>query len=282
MSVKTKRIKKEPRNAVRILVAGAGGRMGRSILNLAYQDPEIQIAGAFERTDSPVIGRDVGELIGVPPINVPVHPDLRECVQLGSVIIDFTQPEAVPHHLDIALKTKRAMVIGTTGLSDTLIRKLRAASKKIPIVQAPNMSVGVNLLFRLAELVGNSLNDSYDVEIVEEHHKHKKDAPSGTALELARVIAKARKIDLETHALYGRKGMTGERKRGSIGIHAVRGGDVVGNHQVSFMNEGERIELIHKASSRGAFALGALYAAKFVAKQKVGFYNMRDILGFKE
>lgn len=270
---------KENRNAVRIIVAGAAGRMGRSILNLADRDPGIKIVGAFERADSSMIGHDVGELIGAPSINVPIHPDLRECVQLGSVIIDFTQPEAVPHHLDIALKTKRAMVIGTTGLSDAFIGKLHAASKKIPIVQAPNMSIGVNLLFRLAELVGTSLDERYDVEIVEEHHKHKKDAPSGTALELARVIAKARKIDLETHAIYGRKGITGERKRGSIGIHAVRGGDVIGNHQVSFMTEGERIELIHKASSREAFASGALCAAKFVAKKKVGFYNMQQVLG---
>ena len=280
--MKTKKIKKQSRNTVRILVAGAAGRMGRSILNLAYRDPEIQIAGAFERAESPMIGRDVSELIGAPSLNVPVHPDLRECIQLGNVIIDFTQPEAVPYHLDIALKTKRAMVIGTTGLSEAFIGKLYAASKKIPIVQAPNMSVGVNLLFRLAELVGSSLDERYDVEIVEEHHKHKKDAPSGTALELARMIAKGRKIDLETHALYGRKGLTGERKKGSIGIHAVRGGDVVGNHQVSFMNDGERIELVHKASSRDAFASGALYAAKFVAKQKVGFYNMQDVLGLKK
>lgn len=270
---------REDRGATRIIVAGAAGRMGRCLLALAYNDPEIRIAGAFERADNPVIGRDVGELIGMPSINVPVHPDLRECVQLGNVIIDFTQPEAVPHHLDIALKTKRAMVIGTTGLNEAFIGKLHSASKKIPIVQAPNMSIGVNLLFRLASLVGSSLDDRYDIEIVEEHHKHKKDAPSGTALELARVIAKARKVDFEANVTYGRKGITGERKKGSIGIHAVRGGDVVGNHQVSFMAEGERLELIHKASSREAFASGALFAAKFVAKKKIGFYNMQQVLG---
>ncbi len=171
------------------------------------------------------------------------------------------------------------MVIGTTGLSDGFIGKLKTASKKIPIVQAPNMSIGVNLLFQLASLVGSSLNENYDVEIVEEHHKHKKDAPSGTALELARVIAKARKIDFDSNVVYGRKGVTGERKKGSIGIHAVRGGDAVGNHQVSFMADGERIELIHKASSREAFASGALVAAKFVAKKKIGFYNMAQVLG---
>ena len=266
-------------NRIRIVVAGAGGRMGRTILNLAYRDPEIKIAGAFERSDSPAVGKDVGELLGFNPINVPIHPDIRECIQLGSVVIDFTQPEAVPHHLEIALKTHRAMVIGTTGLSESVLGKIQGASKKIPIVQAPNMSVGVSLLFRLASIVGESLDDRYDVEIVEEHHKHKKDAPSGTALELARIIAKARKINFESSAEFGRKGMTGERKRGNIGIHAVRGGDVVGNHQVSFIADGERLELIHKASSREAFAYGALVAAKFVAKKKIGFYNMQQVLG---
>ncbi len=279
MNAKAKKTKAEHPHAVRILVAGAAGRMGRTILNLAYQDPEIRIAGAFERAENPAVGRDVGELIGAPSINVPIHPDIRECIQLGGVIIDFTQPEALAHHLDIAVKTRRGMVIGTTGLNEAAIAKLHTASKKIPIVQAPNMSIGVNLLFRLAALVGGSLDERYDVEIVEEHHKHKKDAPSGTALELAKVIAKARKVDFDTVVVYGRKGVTGERKRGSIGVHAVRGGDVVGNHQVSFLAEGERLELVHKASSREAFASGALVAAKFVAKKKVGFYNMQQVLG---
>ncbi len=264
---------------VKIIVAGAAGRMGRTILSLAHRDPEIEIAGAFEKADNPAVGRDVGELIGKPPMNVPVHPDLRECVRSGSVVIDFTQPEAVPHHLEIVLKAKRAMVIGTTGLTSGLLEKIRSAARKIPVVQTPNMSVGVNLLFRLASLVGSVLDDRYDVEITEEHHRHKKDAPSGTALELARLIAKARKITLEQNVVFGRKGLTGERKRGVIGIHAIRGGDVVGNHQVSFISEGERLELIHKASSREAFGSGALLAAKFVAKKKFGFYNMQDVLG---
>ncbi len=267
------------KQTVKIIVAGAAGRMGRTILGLAHHDPEIRIAGAFERADSPAIGCDVGDLIGVPSISVPVHPDIRECIKFGNVIIDFTQPEAVPENLEVALKTRRAMVIGTTGLSKAFIEKIHSAAKKIPIVQAPNMSVGVNLLFRLVSLVGEILDDRFDVEIVEEHHRHKKDAPSGTALELARLIAKARKIDLQPNVVYGRKGLTGGRKRGSIGIHAVRGGDVIGNHQVSFLSEGERIELIHKAASREAFGYGALLAAKFVAKKKSGFYNMQQVLG---
>ncbi|MBI4368552.1 MAG: 4-hydroxy-tetrahydrodipicolinate reductase [Candidatus Omnitrophica bacterium] len=268
------------KQTIKIIVAGAAGRMGRTILSLAHRDPSVQIGGAFERADSPQVGRDVGELIGVPPLNVPVHPDLRECVDSGKVIIDFTQPGAVPHHLEVALEAKRAMVIGTTGLEKAFLAKLRAFySKSIPIVQAPNMSLGVNLLFHLVEQVGELLGENYDAEIVEEHHKHKKDAPSGTALELARLIAKARNVNFDQNVVYGRKGMTGERKRGSIGIHAVRGGDTVGNHQVAFISEGERIELVHKASSREAFAYGALLAANFVAKKRSGFYNMQQVLG---
>lgn len=267
------------KQTVKIIVSGAAGRMGRTILSMAHRDPELKVAGAFEKADNPFVGRDVGELIGTAPLNVPIHPDLRECIQFGNVVIDFTQPEALPYHLEIAVKSKRALVIGTTGLTASLAQKIQSASKKIPIVQAPNMSVGVNLLFKLAALVGGALDDRYDVEIVEEHHKHKKDSPSGTAIELGRLIAKARKIDFEANAVYGRKGITGERKRGAIGLHAVRGGDVVGNHQVSFISEGERIELIHKASSREAFGYGALLAAKFVAKKKIGFYNMEHVLG---
>ena len=264
---------------IKIIVAGAAGRMGRTILSLAYRDPEIQIAGAFERADNPAVGRDVGELIGMPSFNVPVHPDIRECIGLGNVVIDFTQPEAVSHNVEIAAKAKRAMVIGTTGLTSAIIEKIHTAARKIPIVQSPNMSIGVNLLFRLVSLTASTLDQHYDVEIVEEHHKHKKDAPSGTALELAHLIAKARKINFEPNAVYGRKGITGERKAGQIGIHAVRGGDTVGNHQVCFISEGDRIELIHRASSREAFGRGALLATKFVAKKKIGFYNMQAVLG---
>jgi 4-hydroxy-tetrahydrodipicolinate reductase len=270
------------KNKIRIIVAGAAGRMGRTILSLAHRDPEIQIAGAFERSDSPAVGRDVGELIGTGSIGVPVHPDLRECIKFGKVVIDFTDPSAVPHNLEIALKARRAMVIGTTGLDQGFVAKLHAFySEKIPILQSPNMSLGVNLLFHLVSQTADMLSDRYDVEIVEEHHRHKKDAPSGTALELARLIAKERGINLrdKDNVHYGRQGLVGERKRGTIGIHAVRGGDIVGNHQVSFISEGERIELIHKASSREAFAHGALLAAKFLAKKKLGFYNMQQVLG---
>jgi 4-hydroxy-tetrahydrodipicolinate reductase len=267
------------KKSVKIIVAGAAGRMGCAILSVALRDPRIQVVGAFEQASHPSIGRDVGELLGQAPINVPLHPDIRECIKAGGVIIDFTNPLSTQQNLEVAVKAKRAMVIGTTGLDGQFIHKLQLASRNIAIVQSPNMSAGVNLLFKLAYLVGEVLDDRYDVEIVEEHHRHKKDAPSGTALELARLIAKARKVNFDQSALYGRQGFSGERKRGAIGIHAVRGGDVVGNHQVSFLSEGERVELIHKASSREAFAFGAILAAKFVAARKSGFYNMQQVLG---
>ena len=256
--------------------------MGKTILGLARQDSQIKIKGAFERPDSQLLGRDVGELIGEKPVNVPVHPDLRECIESGDVLIDFTQPVATLQHLKIALEHRRRMVIGTTGLAPDAIKKIHEASKKIAIVQAPNMSLGVNLLFRLARLVGASLGEEYDAEIVEAHHKHKKDAPSGTALELAREVAAGRKVQLDSNAVYGRKGITGERKKGSIGIHAIRGGDVVGDHTVSFLADGERLELTHRASSREAFARGALLAAKFLMKKKNGFYTMQQVLGLGE
>lgn len=265
-------------NKVKIIVAGAAGRMGRAILSVAFRDKHFQIAGAFEQAKNPLIGRDVGELIGHRPIRVPVHPDLRECIEAGDVVVDFTSPEVTAQNLELAISFKKAIVIGTTGLSKEFLETVKKASSKIPIVQAPNMSVGVNLLFRLAALVGEVLDDRYDVEIVEEHHKNKKDAPSGTALELARLIAKSRKINFDQNAVYGRQGMTGPRPAGVIGIHAVRGGDTIGAHNVSFITEGERIELVHSASSREAFAIGALEAAKFLVGKNKGLFSMQDVL----
>ena len=264
---------------IKIIVGGAGGRMGRTILALAHRDPALRIAGAFERSDHPVVGRDVGELIGTEPVNVPVHPDLRECVRLGQVVIDFTHPAAVPQHLEIALQARRAMVIGTTGLTKSFRVKLRLAGRKIAIVQAPNMSFGVNLLFQLVSFGRARLDQRYDVEVGEEHHRHKKDAPSGTAIEMANLAAKARQINLARNAVFGRKGLIGERKSGTIGIHAIRGGDTVGRHTILFLADGERLRLTHEASSREAFGYGALIAAKFIVKKKSGLYNMRQVLG---
>ncbi len=266
-------------NRVKIIIAGAAGRMGRAVLSAAVCDKKVRIAGAFEQAKNPSVGHDLGELIGHRPLKIPVHPDLRECISEGDAIIDFTSPEVTAQNLALAVAFKKAMVIGTTGMPQELLTAIKKASSKIPVVQAPNMSIGVNLLFRLCGLVGGVLDENYDVEIVEEHHRNKKDAPSGTALEIARLIAKSRVIDFEENAVFGRQGMTGLRKKGTIGIHAVRGGDTIGSHEVCFIADGERFQLSHRATSREAFAIGALRAARFLADKSKGLFSMQDVLG---
>ena len=264
---------------VRIIVAGCAGRMGRRIIRLALKNKNITIGGVFEHKDHPLVGTDIGTMIGAGKTNLIVKPDLTHVVDKGDVIIEFTNPSATVAHVQAALTHKKKMVIGTTGLSTKEHESIKKAAQQIGIVSAPNMSVGVNLLFKLSHLVASTLRDDYDVEIVEAHHKFKKDAPSGTALEIARQVAAGRKITLSENAIYGRAGFCGERKKGTVGIHAVRGGDVIGEHTVSFMAEGERIELIHRASSRDAFAKGALVAALFISHKKKGLFTMQDVLG---
>ena len=247
--------------AVRIAVAGAGGKMGRRILALAAGDPEFQIAGALERPEAVGMGEDVGSLIGQGPLGIKVTSRPEEALRPADVLVDFTHAGAVEEHLCSALGLGKGMVIGTTGLSEETLQALRKASAQIPILQSPNMSPGVNLLFGLVARAAEVLKKDYHVEISEVHHKMKKDSPSGTALELARQIAEVRGEDPK-----------------SIAIHALREGEVVGEHTVSFSGPGETVEFCHRATSRDAFARGALRAAKFIASQKRGFYNMRDIL----
>lgn len=263
---------------IKIAVAGAGGRMGRRILSLAFADPELQIAGALERSDSDLLGSDVGSLLGQGPLGVSVTCECREAMSGAQVLVDFTHPTATEEHLRAALALGIGLVIGTTGLSAKILSSLKRASRRIPILQSPNMSAGVNLLFELVTRAAEILGSRSDIEIAETHHRMKKDAPSGTALELARLIAEARGLKPEKTFLYGRHGQTGERKKDTIAIHAIRGGDVVGEHTVSFLASGEILELTHRATSRDAFAGGALLAAKFVARQRRGLYNMRHLL----
>ena len=264
---------------IRLAVAGAAGRMGRTILRLASDDPSFEIVGGLEHPENSCLGCDIGDLIGREPLAAKVSRDADAVLEKADVLIDFTHPQATPAHLKAVLKAKTAYVLGTTGLNATILQSLKNAAKKIPIVQSPNMSIGVNLLFKLAELTAQVLDESYDIEIAEIHHRMKKDAPSGTALKLLEILAQARGKDMQKDAVYGRKGETGLRPRGKIGVFALRGGDVVGDHTISFLGDGERIELIHRASSREAFAQGALAAAKFVAKRKAGLYHMRQVLG---
>lgn len=264
---------------IKLAVSGASGRMGRMILSLAAKDPEFKIVAALENHDSPAIGTDVGSLIGTKSLGVLVSHYPFDSLKNADVLIDFTHPSATELHLRSALKSKVAYVIGTTGLDPKILASLKKVAAKIPVVQSPNMSVGVNLLFKLAEITSKALDESYDIEISEAHHRMKKDSPSGTAVKLLEIVAKARGRDLKKDVVTGRSGEVGARPRGEIGVLALRGGDVVGDHTVFYFGDGERIELTHRASSREAFAQGALRAAKFVAKKKNGLYNMQQVLG---
>lgn len=266
---------------IRLVVTGAAGRMGKMILSLAAKDAEFKITGAVEDAKHPAVGSDVGQMLGLKTSGVKVTADLDAALKDADAVIDFTHFSVTENHIQSAIRNKVGFVLGTTGLKSSTLELVQKAAREIAVVQAPNMSVGVNLLFRLAELTAGILDEDYDVEIVEAHHRMKKDAPSGTALKLLELIAKARGKDPKKDSVSGREGETGERPRGQIGIHAVRGGDVIGDHTVSFLADGERIELVHKASSRDAFASGALKAAKFVARQPKGLYNMSQVLGIK-
>ena len=263
---------------LRIAVCGACGRMGKRIIACAADEPGITVSGAVERAGHPCLGSDAGECAGAPKLGVPVVTDLGAAARGADVIVDFSGREAAAANAETAASLGRPIVIGTTGLGDADMAAMKRASRKVACLVAPNMSVGVHLLFRVAAEVARALGDDYDVEIVETHHRMKKDAPSGTALALARAVAEARGIDLSNGAVYGRRGEAGERPRGQIGIHAVRQGDIVGDHSVSFASTGERVELVHRATSRDTFARGALRAARWIAGRAPGLYGMADVL----
>jgi 4-hydroxy-tetrahydrodipicolinate reductase len=264
-----------------LLVNGALGRMGRRIIALAAEDPEITVAGAVDSGNPDLLGRDIGDIIGLGPLGTPVTGDLAGAIAGCDVVVDFTFPEAILSTAKTCANARIPLVVGTTGLPKDLLPEFKHLVTPIPCVMTPNMSVGMNLLFRLAAEAAAILGDMYDVEITEAHHRFKKDAPSGTAIRLAEVIAEALGRNLDTDAVYGRRGITGERSRREIGIHALRVGDVVGEHTVTFGTIGERIELTHRAQSRDALAKGALRAAKFVVGAKPGLYDMLDVLGLR-
>ena len=264
----------------KIVIAGATGRMGHALLQGVFEDASLQLYGALDRAGSATIGRDAGEMFGK-NTGVYVSDDADEALQGADVLIDFTRPEASLAYLEICQRHHVKHVIGTTGFTVEQKAKIETASKKIPIVFAPNMSVGVTLLINLVEQAAKVLNDGYDIEVVEMHHRYKVDAPSGTALRLGEAAAKGLGQDLKDCAIYAREGVTGEREAGKIGFATMRGGDVVGDHTVVFAGTGERVEITHKASSRATFALGALRAAKFLADKKVGLFDMQDVLGLR-
>ncbi len=264
---------------VKAIVAGAGGRMGGRIIAMISQTDGIEVSAAFERPDSPSVGKDAGVVAGVGELGVKIEDSLDAVIDKGDVIIDFTFHEASVQHAKKASEKARAMVIGTTGFTQEEYALLDEYSKGFPLVLAPNMSVGVNLLYKLLETAATVLGDDYDVEIVEAHHRMKKDAPSGTALQLGRVVAKALGRDFDEVAVFERHGMIGERSPKEIGIQTIRAGDIVGEHTVLFGGIGERIEITHKASSRDTFAKGAVRAAKWVVGKPAGRYSMQDVLG---
>jgi 4-hydroxy-tetrahydrodipicolinate reductase len=265
---------------MKIAVAGAGGRMGRALIELVLKAEDLTLAGAIEARGSPALGRDAGEPAGS-PCGVRVTADAAAGIVGADCLIDFTAPEATLAHLEHCLQARVRMVIGTTGFTDRQRDRIAAAAGRIPIVLAPNMAVGVNVVFKLAETTAKVLGDGYDVEIIEAHHRHKVDAPSGTALRIGEIVAQALGRNLEASALHGRKGNTGERDAKTIGFHAIRGGDIVGEHTVLFAGEGERIELTVRSASRATYALGALRACRFLKDKTAGFYDMQDVLGLR-
>lgn len=266
----------------KVIIAGAAGRMGRRIGYMVNENPGLKVAAGFERADSPDLGKDMGELGGYGASGIKVAAGLDAVIDQGDVIIDFTFHEATMQIARKAAEKNRAMVIGTTGLSQENLQELVELTKNFPCVQAPNMAVGVNVLFKLAAKVAAILGNDYDMEIVEAHHRMKKDAPSGTAVKLGELMAKAVGRDLDKVGVFSRHGIIGERTDTEIGLQTIRAGDIVGEHTVYFAGAGERLELTHRAHSRDNFARGAALAASWVVKQSNGLYNMFDVLGLQD
>ncbi len=256
--------------------------MGRSLAEACQQSPTTTLGAALEHPDSPLVGSDAGEVAGIGEMGVIINSDPCAIRHDYDVFIDFTRPDVTMSNLARCRQTGKRMVIGTTGFSDIQRREIEATAEEIAIVLAPNMSIGVNLCLSLLELTARVLGDEVDIEIIEAHHRHKVDAPSGTALRMGEVVADALGRNLAECAVYGRHGNTGERDRHTIGFETIRAGDIVGEHTVMFAGTGERVEIAHKASSRMTFANGAIRAAEWVMKQKHGLFDMQDVLGLKE
>lgn len=268
--------------ATRIAINGAAGRMGRCLIQAVEQTKGLELSAAVDHVDSSLLGADAGELAGVGKLGVLLSADVAAATSVSDVIIDFTLPEVTMALLPHCVKNQCRLVIGTTGFSDEQKSDINAASQSISTLLAPNMSVGVNLTLKLLDIAARVLGDDVDIEIMESHHRHKVDAPSGTALRMGEVVADALGRDLKECAVYGREGRTGERDRQTIGFATVRAGDIVGDHTVMFAGEGERVEITHKASSRMTFALGAMRASSWLMNHDSGLYDMQDVLDLKD
>ena len=267
---------------VKVVVAGAAGRMGRRIMYMVEQNPDLQLVGGFEQAGNPEIGKDLGELAGLSKIGVSLSEGLASVIEQGDVVIDFTFHESTMKFARLAAEHKKAMVIGTTGLSQDNLAELKKLSVNFPCVQAPNMAVGVNVLFKIARKMASILGDDYDIEIIEAHHRMKKDAPSGTALKLGEMVAEGVNRDLNKVGVFERNGIIGERTDQEIGIQTIRAGDIVGEHTVYFAGAGERLEITHRAHSRDNFAKGAALAAAWVTTQENGMHTMFEVLGLQD
>jgi 4-hydroxy-tetrahydrodipicolinate reductase len=265
----------------KIAIIGAAGRMGQVLVRCAQSMPDVQVTAAVEQASSPLLGKDPGLIAGIGDVGLQITSDLAAALNAADVTIDFSFHEAVPQNVRLAAQHGKAVVIGTTGLNPDERAAVNKAAQTIPIVWAPNMSLGVNLLFALVQQAGRILGMDYDVEIVEAHHRFKKDAPSGTALRLGEKVAEGRGQVFKDVAIYGREGLGDERPRGQIGLHALRAADIIGDHTVLFATDGERVEISHRATSRDAFARGALRAATWVGGRKPGLYDMQDVLGLR-
>ncbi|MDM0051082.1 4-hydroxy-tetrahydrodipicolinate reductase [Variovorax sp. J22R115] len=264
----------------RVAIAGASGRMGHMLIEAVREAPDCCLAGALDVVGSAAIGSDAAAFLGFTS-GVPVASDLRAGLKDAQVLIDFTRPEGTLAHLVVCRELGVQLVIGTTGFSDAQKAEIAEAAKDIAIVMAPNMSVGVNVTLKLLEMAAKALSTGYDIEIIEAHHRHKVDAPSGTALKMGEVIADALGRDLKECAVYAREGVTGERDPSTIGFATIRGGDIVGDHTVLFAGTGERIEITHKSASRATYAQGSLRAVRFLANQRAGLFDMFDVLGLR-
>ena len=263
------------------IVAGAAGRMGIRIIDSIYQTEGVSLAGAIEMQGHPRVGSDVGDLLGREKTSISIVDNLDKISHDYDVVIDFTAPDSSLESLEWVHAKGKAAVIGTTGFSSPQTERINTLAQDIPCVCSPNMSVGINLMFSLISQVATKLQDEYDIEIIESHHRHKMDAPSGTAVKMAHILADAVKRDLDTVAVHQRKGITGPRKKEEIGIQVVRAGDIVGEHTVLFGGLGERLEITHRAHNRDTFARGAVRAAQWVVTQQPGLYDMLDVLELK-
>ncbi len=268
--------------AIKVGVIGAGGRMGRMLIEAVNDNPQTTLNAAIERQGSSLVGADAGEVAAIGHLNVQIVDDLQAVVDDIDVLIDFSLPDATEKNMQVCAEHNVAMVIGTTGFNEQQEQVLEKAGEKIAIVYAGNYSTGVNLSLKLLEMAAKAFGAEADVEVIEAHHKHKIDAPSGTAYMMAEAVAAARGQNLKDVAVYGREGQTGEREAGTIGIHAIRGGEIIGDHTVMFIADGEVVEITHRARARMTFAAGAVRAANWVIQQPTGQYNMQDVLGLND